>query len=290
MLYVQAEGLPHVSIHAPARGAAKALTIIPSPALFRSTLPRGERLGSATPAASCMVFRSTLPRGERPAPQPGRAHDPRFDPRSRAGSGGTGEHAADAHPHVSIHAPARGAAWSARPSRSSSWCFDPRSRAGSGTSSSGGSTGISMFRSTLPRGERHRPAWGRGIGLAFRSTLPRGERPWFRRAQQWVERFRSTLPRGERLASRGVPKSGSVFRSTLPRGERRNVPDRLARPMGFDPRSRAGSGINQAYQQPLSLEFRSTLPRGERLLRARHRQQVRGVSIHAPARGAALSG
>ena len=55
-----------VSIHAPARGATPADFISASHALFRSTLPRGERRPPPLLQQQQHGFRSTLPRGERP--------------------------------------------------------------------------------------------------------------------------------------------------------------------------------------------------------------------------------
>ena len=167
----------HVSIRAPARGATRrrglrrssdarfdprsragsdlARWLNPSAwHVFRSALPRGERLcgyrcrafsrsvSIRAPARGATVrsalpwtvveFRSALPRGERPA-QRDHPDCGRFDPRSRAGSDSR-RGSRRACVLVSIRAPARGA---------TKQCFR--------------SNDEQLFRSALPRGERHLP-------------------------------------------------------------------------------------------------------------------------------------
>ena len=98
--------------------------------------------------------------------------------------------------------------------------FDPRSRAGSDFL---GSTTIcpwTLFRSTLPRGERR--DWRTRIPGRrwFRSTLPRGERLKSGKPAPTATPVSIHAPaRGATLLLLLVHKS-LVFRSTLPRGER----------------------------------------------------------------------
>ena len=141
---------------------------------FQSTLPRGERLPTQLHRTQHDRFQSTLPRGERPSRLLVTAIEQNFNPRSREGS----------DPRyvdvivdrwISIHAPARGAtrrAESGRHVRN----FNPRSREGSdsdgelvdllkeisihapargATIYTGGLAKVTLFQSTLPRGERH---------------------------------------------------------------------------------------------------------------------------------------
>src|SRR5208337_4873734 len=57
----------------------------------------------------------------------------------------------------------------------------------------------SMFRSALPRGERHAFPAASDRSYSFRSALPRGERPLGAGTEPAAVEFRSALPRGERL-------------------------------------------------------------------------------------------
>ena len=100
--------------------------------LFQSTLPRGERLFTASKSVADLLFQSTLPRGERlDSPDFLRARARCFNPRSRAGSDilGFGNQ---------------------RKGR----CFNPRSRAGSDNLRAPEIKASILFQSTLPRGER----------------------------------------------------------------------------------------------------------------------------------------
>ena len=109
-------------------------SVCPERSRFQSTLPRGERPFRLFEAVIMLVFQSTLPRGERPC-------------RGRRHSGG---------PHVSIHAPARGATLCGpdgapmhtvsihAPARGATLCQPAFERP-------------QQFQSTLPRGERRMP-------------------------------------------------------------------------------------------------------------------------------------
>ena len=80
---------------------------------------------------------------------------------------------------------------------------------------------ISLFQSTLPRGERRRKQCTGNQHILFQSTLPRGERPELQINLFVSFGFQSTLPRGERLM---VLHFHSIF-------------------INFNPRSREGSDI-----------------------------------------------
>ena len=122
------------------------------------------------------IFQSTLPRGERLL---------------------RGKKITD-QAKISIHAPAWGATVPFLAYECANIHFNPRSRVGSDVLNAISDICVSIFQSTLPRGERrfpqsissrweqisiHAPAWGatrdRGSThetVIFQSTLPRGER------------------------------------------------------------------------------------------------------------------
>ena len=143
-----------ISIHAPARGATKAVEHGPACCGFQSTLPRGERrillcallviigISIHAPARGATklqlmkdgdgLFQSTLPRGERLG-QPICIIDSIL---------------------ISIHAPARGATYSLLLSMLQNIDFNPRSREGSDINNTNQELDPKGFQSTLPRGER----------------------------------------------------------------------------------------------------------------------------------------
>src|SRR5208337_1030774 len=143
-----------VSIRAPARGATTLGASVRSVGMFRSALPRGERLSGSTNGDVLYAFRSALPRGERPELR----------------------HAIDLYFRVSIRAPARGATSAPARSRPAHTGFDPRSRAGSDVTARLNESIVYAFRSALPRGERPARRRRRSVLPRFRSALPRGER------------------------------------------------------------------------------------------------------------------
>ena len=168
---------PHISIHAPARGAT--LTTL----LFFSTSP----ISIHAPA-----------RGATPLTSPSCIASANFNPRSREGSDST-LHISRYRHTISIHAPARGATLQSWHSYRSLRNFNPRSREGSDELNAYERIRYLRFQSTLPRGERrtvtiadrdgnkisiHAPARGATRCSPFRladhntfqSTLPRGER------------------------------------------------------------------------------------------------------------------
>ena len=168
--------------------------------------------------------------------------------------------------------------------------FNPRSREGSDVA--GRPIAASEpFQSTLPRRERRASSAVMGKAAAFQSTLPRRERPYNRSGQlrdhryfnprsregsdatfprprlRRDTRFQSTLPRRERPRWQARSSSSFPFQSTLPRRERPIITGLVT----------------------LVVLFQSTLPRRERRLSGRHPPGHRGISIHAPAKGATYS-
>ena len=131
-------------------------------------------------------------------------------------------------------------------------------------------TPMSIFQSTLPRGERPIADADMSLVKKFQSTLPRGER----RLQTFGSRngketisihapargatfcelrtyrffqFQSTLPRGERPEPHRTFCPEQIFQSTLPRGERRNWICCRCNIRYFNPRSREGSDSKIAH-------------------------------------------
>ena len=103
---------------------------------------------------------------------------------------------------------------------------------------------LTIFQSTLPRGERPQTLPIHSKEIQFQSTLPRGERRRFKDHAGYKERFQSTLPRGERHKSLQTSVSSAQFQSTLPRGERRYLRRCRNQWCYFNPRSHEGSDSN----------------------------------------------
>ncbi len=164
---------------------------------------------------------------------------------------------------VSIHAPAWGATAGRLGGAAASDGFNPRPRVGGDWSRYIPLLVDGAFQSTPPRGGRL--AWRVRPGLWFRfNPRPRvgGD------ARVRVHRCRHIVsihaPAWGATVSYRYYFSVTWFQSTPPRG---------GRPTSRMTRATCG-------------QFQSTPPRGGRRHCARHRQHVRGVSIHAPAWGA----
>ena len=277
-----------VSIHAPARGATARWTRCGARSpRFDPRSRTGSDHGDRHPNQERTQFRSTLPHGERLRPD--------------------GER--QSAPHVSIHAPARGAT------------CDP--------SAEGEKPDV--FRSTLPHGERlpspvrqgfarrvsiHAPARGatdrpREEGSAPHVSIHAPARGATKPGSCALSgsRFRSTLPHGERRLHIANGPRQDAFRSTLPHGERPALAGGCAGAYGVSIHAPARGATRcrhiQARQDAVSIHapargatedhfnhafgaavFRSTLPHGERRHGFGARTAVQAVSIHAPARGA----
>ena len=128
-----------VSIHAPARGATSRRRGRPGAgSRFNPRAREGRDPRLCHFGASLFVFQSTRPRGARPWSLP-----PVVD-----------------GPHVSIHAPARGATAPVAFLMPSTSCFNPRAREGrDGRGDVSRPRGI-LFQSTRPRGARRREVDG----------------------------------------------------------------------------------------------------------------------------------
>ena len=191
-----------ISIHAPAKGATSTgSTAWTSDLRFQSTLPRRERptrrrlrvgrLCDFNPRSRegsdhCHVTEDISP-----------IH---FNPRSREGSDARSVRERQQIRSISIHAPAKGATFSAVVIVPSVGNFNPRSREGSDAHSVWMAAPSSEFQSTLPRRERRRYApFYAPTAQGFQSTLPRRERRVPVCLGLWLLIFQSTLPRRERL-------------------------------------------------------------------------------------------
>ena len=168
---------------------------------------------------------------------------------------------------------------------------------------------IRSFRSTLPHGERlarrrptrrrlsvsiHAPARGATRAAVastgedeFRSTLPHGERLEAHPGLMWPSP--SFDPRSRTGSDLPTPGRGLVVNVSIHAPARGATASRRgAAPSfgGFDPRSRTGSDLRRQMGAAAVPLFRSTLPHGERPAVPHLLNNVAGVSIHAPARGA----
>ena len=149
-------------------------------------------------------------------------------------------------------------------------------------------TTLSLFQSTLPRGERRNHSKSRVSHIQFQSTLPRGERL---SAPNTVE---STTLISIHAPARGAtfsricnflhiqisihaPARGATiliyfsffFSKNFNPRSREGSDDRFQKPwtetVNFNPRSREGSDTSGTWANQIRLLFQSTLPRGERL-------------------------
>ena len=171
-------------------------------------------------ASSSIPFRSTSPHGGRRSTAPAAAQGMSFDPRPRTGSDEMGDRhkKSPPQPHVSIHAPARGAT---RDDRSGMDWLNVSIHA-----PARGATSARRVNTQNTVVSIHAPARGATVMSGFGSG---------------AVQFRSTPPHGERRVRFIRPRAPEQFRSTPPHGER---PRRLPCPApggGFDPRPRTGS-------------------------------------------------
>ena len=146
--------------------------------------------------------------------------------------------------------------------------FNPRSRAGSDIARWCCTDSPRPLQSTLPRGERLRPALHAHGGQPASIHAP---------ARGATRRLRRCA--GREGASIHAPARGATI-SSRPRRSGKHC---------FNPRSRAGSDSFSSTARRRSLLLQSTLPRGERPIQAVYYVVELIASIHAPARGATLS-
>jgi len=285
--------LTQVSIHAPARGAT------PDPTMTTSTFagfnPRSREgsdcSGVNTTPDSPQVSIHAPARGATPFQPATEVCDCGFNPRSREGSDRRFAFTLGTALRVSIHAPARGATPEALQHGLKSRSFNPRSREGSDPGNDGAGAKVSVFQSTLPRGERPQAAIKRVHGHLVSIHAPaRG----------------ATLsgPTGGAILLSFNPRSREGSDPALPqpsppsRMVSIHAPARGATPCGgdgaghvgrFNPRSREGSDLGQSSGIRPTGQFQSTLPRGERRTGPDQLTGCTRVSIHAPARGATVT-
>ena len=256
---------------------------------FQSTLPRRERQYNRIEAVTGFPFQSTLPRRERPCAATVPTSTPfNFNPRSREGSdtrycmlvdntvisihapakGATmigGE--SDSGTGISIHAPAKGATCGPRKWSAMRWYFNPRSREGSDQTD----------KQTEPtaRISIHAPAKGatsmapdtrRRLVISIHAPAKGATAKTGLLACIKVISIHAPA-KGATSLTAIHPTASISFQSTLPRRERLIRPNLSDKPQGFQ----------------------STLPRRERHLEKLIAQQMKEISIHAPAKGATPS-
>ena len=189
-----------ISIHAPARGATHLPKTLFRFGAFQSTLPRGERHGQRRWAAACK----------------------NFNPRSREGSDSDGE-LVDLLKEISIHAPARGATHVAT-NLTNGAKISIHAPARGATIYTGGLAKVTLFQSTLPRGER------RGVTVSNPQVI--NFNPRSREGSDTTRNFKffcfyisiHAPARGATIRDCDISREHVAFQSTLPRGERPGSP------------------------------------------------------------------
>ena len=210
-------------------------------------------------------FQSTRPRGARPGwPERDYSAAHGFNPRAREGRDARVER----HPpvvDVSIHAPARGATLRDRRLCDVADVSIHAPARGATVYQESTMPVIFVFQSTRPRGARQDQAYAWMQIHMFQSTRPRGarRRPWNRAGCRWPC-FNPRAREGRDSSPRSSLDASLSFQSTRPRGARQDPADSF----------------------PLDAVFQSTRPRGARPRGPCRCERRRGVSIHAPARGA----
>ena len=216
--------------------------------LFRATTP----------------FQSTLPRRERQTLDGFISLLDNFNSRSREGSDVCHHCLAAVLIAISIHAPAKGATVPSTKSFADGSKFQSTLPRRERRLQCGMLCSCYLFQSTLPRRERQAPTGYLLQDTPFQSTLPRRERRLQCSMLCSCYLFQSTLPRRERQWCKIFAKFLHKFQSTLPRRERLLTGCALLVSAGdFNPRSREGSDT-----------------------RVLNNRRGKGISIHAPAKGA----
>ena len=187
--------------------------------------------------------------------------------------------------------------------------FNPRSREGSDAFRTSIASLISIFQSTLPRGERPVFLIPKLFLCLFQSTLPRGERRFSVDNPLIVGKISIHAPargatfslllhyifhtisihapaRGATVLRVKFSSNGGISIHAPARGATRGVRGNILDIAYFNPRSREGSDETDKGSYPTKQAFQSTLPRGERRRKNQRGHLLHAISIHAPARGA----
>ena len=186
-----------------------------------------------------------------------------FNPRSHEGSDSDNVSLCK-HPHISIHAPTRGATCRGRAGSAGTCDFNPRSHEGSDVKRMATYEDMQEFQSTLPRGERlsirvtNETSYFISIHAPTRGATKRVTHPFY------IHGISIHAP------TRGATVSGIFVYNIVSISI--HAPTRGATPSVHIPQQRVG--------------FQSTLPRGERLKPPHHFLISCQISIHAPTRGA----
>ena len=252
------------SIHAPARGATRAMLSLSSPPKASIHAPARGATKDAFGKYPDLALQSTLPHGERQTVMFLCKAKVGFNPRSRTGSDGRGL--------CSVHILRAG--------------FNPRSRTGSDTGGGSHKCDCIGLQSTLPHGERLALAQKTLPAVWLQSTLPHGERHVPPDVSDCTSLLQSTLPHGERRPwIMFCPHSQGRLQSTLPHGERPWVNLPALALHRFNPRSRTGSDgtCTPKPQRPGRFNPRSRTGSDDEVDKY---EATNAASIHAPARGA----
>ena len=120
----------------------------------------------------------------------------------------------------------------------------------------------------------------------FQSTRPRGARPRRPVSLSVQTCFNPRARAGRDRAASFIVLALCCFNPRARAGRDMHLYPSVWIPSGFNPRARAGRDIRRETILSKGIPFQSTRPRGARPRRVWSCLSCRGVSIHAPARGA----
>ena len=188
---------------------------------------------------------------------------------------------------VSIHAPLRGATWSARVFCNSYCCFNPRPPAGCDAHRGAGRAPRSLFQSTHPCGVRPSSSSASSARIGFNPRTPAGCDPDVSVIGALHEVFQSTHPCGVRLPELLITIAPASFQSTHPCGVRRtpSCHQRL-RPCVSIHAPLRGATRYHTGAVVVHCQVSIHAPLRGATVECDHCGRLTPVSIHAPLRGA----
>ena len=256
-----------VSIHAPAKGATRALVIWwAQPRSFNPRAREGRDQLAKLMLNNIYGFQSTRPRRARRFAGRSGAWFNSFQstrPRRARLLGEAGVHRRTA---VSIHAPAKGATGRSRSSCRRTWSFNPRAREGRDPRNASHARGKTGFNPRAREGRDSLVSSPLAPFTGFQSTRPRRARP--QSSGHSISQFTVSIhapAKGATTLTHSIPLHSVVSIHAPAKG--------------------ATAG---AYATDSSSTFQSTRPRRARRLAPALVEGDRHVSIHAPAKGATL--
>ena len=213
-----------------------------------------------------------------------------FNPRAREGRDLSPKLTCYQPPHVSTHAPARGATGSFTIKGSFSEGFNPCAHEGRDDEACAQAM---VWQGFNPRAREGRDGRGPHVtprARLFQPTRPRGARPGNLPSTLFASHVSTHAPaRGATCPAHTGSTSKPMFQSTRLRGRDANRPRSPRRPCGFNPRARGGATLwhkRHAHRRPVSIHTPAEGATG--LNPYRNRDCV--VSIHTPAGGATAAG